>query len=137
MPKRKSAALIGVANGDGGMNVLKDLRFEGGTWPVRFTVPADEADTWPTYLANECSRRTWPAAGISQLERHQNSGSWTITIDSVDRRAIDIVWERTPDGPLHGKARPLGLTTEGDVRNLLRVVEQACHEQVKENRHHW
>jgi hypothetical protein len=66
--KRKSRAVIAVADGAGGMMEVKDRRFERTDWPVRFQVPAGEqADTWISHLVAECRKRDWIRAGSRKL----------------------------------------------------------------------
>jgi hypothetical protein len=105
MVKRKARTILSVADGAGGMMEVKDRRFEGGDWPIKFEIPAEQeqADRWSRYLAWECHRRGRSRSGLGQLERAENSG--TITIISGGKPELEIVWERKRDRPLKVKAR--------------------------------
>ena len=76
--KSKSKAMIMVADGTGGMTQVKDRRFEAGDWPIRFTVPKEQADTWLRHLSAECQKTKWNCSSIVQLDAKENSGSVTV-----------------------------------------------------------
>jgi hypothetical protein len=109
MAKTKSKAIISVADGAGGMVEVKDRRFENGDWPIRFEVPVEQeqADRWPRYLGAGCHRHGWASSGLGQLERAENSATFTITANGKPQ--LDIAWERKRDRPItagrYGDAR--------------------------------
>ena len=92
--KSKPKTIISVADGAGGMMEVKDRRFEGGDWPIKFEIPAEQeqADRWSRYLEWACHERGWSPSALGQLERAENSG--TITLSANGKPQLEIVWER-------------------------------------------
>jgi len=96
-----------VADGTGGLVEVQDRRFSAACWPIGFDVPAEEADSWMTYLSSEGETRGWSSGGISQIEAKENSGSITFN-DRSGQPQMEVVWERTRGGPIKVRARPVG-----------------------------
>jgi len=82
---------------------IKDRRFEGGDWPIKFDIPVEDADRWSRYLGWGCHKRGWSPSSLGQMERAENSG--TITVSANGKPQLDIVWERRRARPLKLKAR--------------------------------
>lgn len=107
MTRRKSAAVVVVANGEGGMRQLEDLRFESGEWPIEFVIASDAAEAWMAHLTAEIEERGWSSSGISQVHPTENSG--TLSVNAASGQSpptLDIVWERARGGELRVRARP-------------------------------
>jgi hypothetical protein len=66
MVKTKPKSILSVADGAGGMMVIKDRRFDKGDWPIKFEVPVEQeqADRWPRYLRAACHRRGWASSAL-------------------------------------------------------------------------
>lgn len=95
-----------VGDGAGGVVQVRDNRFAAGDWPICFTVPAAEADSWPSYFYCESEKRGWSAASIGQLGARENSGS--ITVRAAGHEILNLVWERGRNGPINVRGRPTG-----------------------------
>src|SRR5688572_799073 len=134
MTRKKARATVLVADGSGGTLPLQDQRFDGGTWPFSFQVPAPDADTWLEYFSTECARRKWSCSGIGQLEPKENSGTIIVRAESSPTPLIDIVWNRTRDGPLGVRVRAGDGSTlsEEQISGLLDRVTSQCHAGVRE-----
>src|SRR4051794_31591948 len=106
MSKRKSRAVMKVADGAGGMTAVPDHRFEPDNWPIQFEVPNDQqqANNWLRHLSAESHKRGWAVIGLGQIERAENSGSLTVT--AGPDAMLAIVWERRPGRSLGVRARP-------------------------------
>ncbi len=128
MTKKKSKAIVSVADGVGGMMEMKDRRFEEGEWPIKFEIPTEDeqADRWPRYLAWELHRREWSSGGLSQLDRAENSG--TITVAESGNPQLEIVWERKRGRPLKAKARLASSSTLSleEAERLICAVNDSC-----------
>src|SRR5258708_4991398 len=105
MVKRKARTLLSVADGAGGMLEVKDRRFEGGDWPISFEIPVqgEQAESWSRYLKWGCHKRGWSWSSLGQLERQENSGTFTVLANGAPQ--LDIVWEHKRNGPLKVRAR--------------------------------
>jgi hypothetical protein len=129
MAKTKPQAQINVADGRGGMVPVTDRRFEDTKrWPIRITVPKDNADSWLEYFNDECRLRGWSSDGISQLEASENSGTLNVNSGSPDKPELSVVWERKRAGGLHiracsGGAAPL---QDSELRQLFTDVTARC-----------
>jgi hypothetical protein len=108
MARAKSKAIIMTADGAGGMVQVQDRRFEQGSWPIRFEVPVEQADTWLQYFSAECQKRGWSSGGIAQLEAKENSGSITVNTGGTGQPQMAIVWERKRGSPIKVRARSTG-----------------------------
>lgn len=109
MAKRKARATIRVADGDGGMVPVVDLRFDTAEWPIHIDVPAERADHWMAHLNAECSERGWHSHGLGQLEAAANSGSMVVSTGIAGQSpALEIIWERPRGGSIRVRARPAG-----------------------------
>jgi hypothetical protein len=140
MLRQKSAAQILVGDGAGGMRPVDDLRFEPGDWPVHLRVPARRAVTWMAQLDAECEARGYPAAGLSQLDAAENTGTTTVRLaQGPNVPAIDIVWERARDKNLLIRARPSGdpSPSVAEVRSFLVAVTKAQRAGRKTRAHRW
>src|SRR5437870_688258 len=119
MVKKKSKAVILVADGTGGMSRVEDRRFEAGDWPIQFEVAEKSADRWLTHLGAECRKRGWQHTAHKQMDHGENSG--TVTVKGAEGgELLSIVWERRRDGPLRVKAR----STIADTAQLIETVDE-------------
>ena len=133
MTKRKSKAIIMVADGAGGMKQVVDRRFEPGEWPISSEVPAELADSWLKYLAAECGKRGWSCSSFAQMDAKENSGSITIE-RGAGLTPITVVWERKRGKPMSIRARLAdapGLPV-GDATELFDTVNEQCRAGAKE-----
>jgi hypothetical protein len=106
MPKSKPKATLMVAGADGGLVPVQDRRFDPPRdWPIRFEVPAGDADLWLRYFYDECARRGWSSGGIGQIDRGENSGSISVNQGSPDKPQLAVVWERRRNRPMQVRAR--------------------------------
>ena len=109
MPKQEPSAKIQVADGEGGMRPIADLRFEAGEWPIELVVPAKDAETWMAHLSAEIGERGWSSSGLSQLDGAENSGTLFVhTASGQSPRTLEIVWEKPRGAALRLRARPSG-----------------------------
>lgn len=126
MTRQKIGSTIHVADGDGGMAPLADLRFDTAEWPITFDVPAHLADHWIAHLDAECSERRWSSQSLGQLEAAENSGTIVINTATAGRSpALEIVWERPRGGPIRVRARlagipPMALEAANDFLDAVR-----------------
>ena len=117
--RRRSRAEIRVADGAGGMSLVKDLRFDNDEWPIQLEIEGNTADKWLFRFAAECRKRGWQNSGLTQIDAYENSG--TITVRHEASEIVSVVWERRKEGTLKIKARPkTALSTE-----LIQAVEAA------------
>jgi hypothetical protein len=85
---------------------VEDLRFDADDWPLSDEVPSVSADAWMDVLQAECNARNWHCAAQAQIAAAENSGTITVSAGVVAEAArLDIVWSRTPGGPLVLRAR--------------------------------
>jgi hypothetical protein len=121
------------------MMEVKDRRFEGGDWPIKFEIPVEQqqADRWSRYLAWGCHQRGWSPSALGQLERAENSGTITLVANGIPQ--LEIVWERKREGSLKAKARLAAsrgvfkpnLTTS-EAEQFFREVNDRCAAAVTE-----
>lgn len=130
--KSKPKAIMMVADGTGGMTQVKDRRFEAGDWPIRFTVPKEQADTWLRHLSAECQKAKWNCSSIVQLDAKENSGSVTVNAGAAGQLAI--VWERKRGGPMRVRARSAGEPEfpVAQARELIERVNDRSRSAAKE-----
>jgi hypothetical protein len=128
MVKRKSRAVLSVADGSGGMMTMTDRRFEPGDWPISFAIPIaeEQADRWSRYLRWMCLRRGWTSSALGQIDRAENSGTITITANGDPQ--LNIVWERRRGGPLQVKARVASASVVllSEANEFFDEVNDAC-----------
>lgn len=109
MPKQKLSAQIRVADGDGGLRPVADLRFEAAEWPIEHLIPAKEAETWMAHLQAEIEQRGWNSSGLSQMDSVENSGTLSVhSGNGLNPTTLHIVWERPRNEALRVRARPHG-----------------------------
>jgi hypothetical protein len=121
MVKKKARATIQVPDPKGVMVRLEDRRFDPRDWPIQRKVATEFADSWLTYLSAECKQRGWQCSGLTQLDRRENSGTLIVrAADGVEQ--LTIVWERTRNGPLLLKAKPM----TAEVTEFLTTVDLRC-----------
>lgn len=120
MTKRKPTATILVADGEGGMREVAELRFDSGDWAIELAISADSAVAWMAQLHAEIEERGWSASGIWQLDPGENSGSLAVhTATGQSPPTLEVIWERQRGGDLRIRARvggdpelPLDAATE-------------------------
>jgi hypothetical protein len=116
------------------MMEVKDRRFEGGDWPIKFEIPVEQeqAERWSRYLAWGCHRRGWSPSAFGQLERAENSG--TITPTANGKAQLEIVWERKRGLSLKVKARlaPSSSLSLLEAEQFFREVNDSCRAAVTE-----
>jgi hypothetical protein len=125
--RRKSKAVIMVADGAGGMAKVEDRRFEPIDQHVSFEVPKEQADNWFHYFDAECGSRGWNSSEMGQHDRRENSGS--ITINAVpEGRQLAVVWERKRGGPIKFRAASTGPLefTSPDIHALFERISDQC-----------
>jgi hypothetical protein len=127
MAKRKSRAVVMVADEAGGMVKVEDRRFKAADWPVCFDVPKGQADRWFHYFDAECGSRGWSSSEMGQLERHENSGSITITA-GANGPQLAVVWERKHLGALRVRAGPAEPPefTASELAALFERINEQC-----------
>jgi hypothetical protein len=116
------------------MMEVKDRRFENGDWPIKFEVPVEQeqADLWPRYLGAGCHRHGWASSGLGQLERAENSGTFTITANGKPQ--LDIVWERKRDRPMKVRARRTSTSnlSSSEAEQFFDEVNNSCRSAATE-----
>lgn len=108
MAKAKAKATIMVPNSQGEMVEIHDMRFEKRAWLIDIEIPKGQADTWLQYFSAECAKRGWGTAGINQLDRKENSGSFTVTTGENENIQLTVIWERKRNSSMTVKARSIG-----------------------------
>ena len=110
-----------VADGKGGMVELRDQRFFSGDWPVRTKISADQADCWFRALSAEIQSMGWSSGSLAQLDRNENSGSYTLR-DSNSEKQISIAWSWKRNRSLQVKVRSIG-PHELSTNNLQEFID--------------
>jgi len=124
MAKAKSKAAAAVADGKGGMVEVTDHRFEQDDWPLKFKVPADQADRWLRYFDAECERRNWSSTSFGQMEAQENSGS--ITVRSTNAEMLTVTWERRRARAISVRARPGVGCSSIEAQEFFKRVNARC-----------
>jgi hypothetical protein len=133
--KSKSKAIVSVNDGAGGMMRVEDRRFDATDWPVTFMVAdRDHADRWLAHLNEACSKRGWSSAGLTQLDRPENSGSITIItiVGGQAEKRLAVVWDRKRNKGLKVQARSLSADaiSNDEARAFLDEVTDACRRRL-------
>jgi len=132
MAKSKSKAIVSVNDGAGSMMRVEDRRFDATDWPVTLMVAdRDHADRWLAHLNEACSKRGWSSAGLTQLDRPENSGSITIVCGQPEKR-LAVVWDRKRNKGLKVRARSLSADaiSNDEARAFLDQVTDACRRRL-------
>jgi hypothetical protein len=137
MTKRQPSAKIFVQDAERGLRELVDRRFDDSGWAAERVVPASEADDWMAHLYAEMEDRGWQAAGISQVDIGENSGTLSVTTthDGPPRR-VELIWERARGGALRIRGRPADAEDSSDlVESFLAAIERR-HAERRVDRSH-
>lgn len=136
MAKRKSKAVVMVADGVGGLAKVEDRRFEPADWATSFDVTKEQAATWFLYFDAECNGRGWSRSEMGQHDLRESSGSITIST-GAEAPQLTVIWERKRGGALKVRARSSG-TIEmppADMQTLFEGITAQCRLGAKERYH--
>lgn len=140
MPKERPRAELRVADGEGGMRVVEDHRFDDGPWPLDFSVAAKDAEAWMAHLRAETTKRGWNTGGISQREAAENSGTLSIrSASGPSSPTLDLVWDKPRTGDLLIRGRPGGnpAMSLDTAEEFIRAVRDRVSSGAIDRAHRW